>query len=217
MSVDKHVWLSTFLSCFGSDKVLLLFNLVLTCKFILCNPRYVLPLKCHLLSSSVNSLNILLMLNIVTPYSFPNFCCFVSMRRLCPLWLAFKIFEKLSLFSVEIPIVLKLFNSFVILFYIGGFCWYLLFSSSIINGKPFLFKLYFWYCNSFSLDLSFFHRPASHASVLLRSFPNFLLSLKIPLFQNGTIFFFVFDFFMPTVLLQFSLLLESYFYRVWCQ
>ena len=77
--------------------------------------------------------------------------------------------------------------------------WWLLllfcFSSSIPNIKPFLLSPCFW---SHLLVFSFFHISANNASIVLRSFLNLLVSLKIILFQNGSFFFFAFDFFMPT-------------------
>ena len=72
------------------------------------------------------------------------------------------------------------------------------FSSSTTNVNPFLFSPYFWSSQSFSFFLSFFHLAPNHASILLRSFLNLLLSDRIFLFQKSYFFFFAFDFFMPT-------------------
>ena len=92
-------------------------------------------------------------------------------------------------------------NCFILLSYcftLLAFAVILCFSSSITNVNPFLLSPYFWSSQSFSFFLSFFHLPANHASILLRSFLNQLISLRILLFQKGSFFFFAFDFFMPT-------------------
>ena len=72
------------------------------------------------------------------------------------------------------------------------------FSYSITNVNPFFLSPYFRSNQSFSFFFSFVHLPANYASILLRSFLNLLISIRILLFQKGSFFFFAFDFFMPT-------------------
>ena len=130
----------------------------------------------------VNPFCIPLMLDFYTPYSFPKCCCIFSIRVSCPLSLP-------SRFLKNLPRLISKFllswNCFILLSYrftLVAFAVILSFSSSITNVNAFLLSTYFWSSQSFSFFLFFFHFPANHASILLRSFFNLLISVRILLF-----------------------------------
>ena len=95
-----------------------------------------------------------------SPYSFPKSFCFCSIRRLYPL----TYFQDVC---KNVPGYCGIFccfeiSSVIISFCFSGFCCFLCFSTFITKGKLPLFNSYFWSSNSFSLVLSFFHRPTIH-------------------------------------------------------
>ena len=92
---------------------------------------------------------------------------------------------------------LEIVYSVVISFYFSGFCSYSLFQFFHYQCKNFSSQPIFWYSPSFSFSLSFFYLLANHASILIRSFLNLLISPSIRYFQKGSCFLFAVDFLMP--------------------
>ena len=95
-----------------------------------------------------------------SPYSFPKYFCFCSIRRLYPLTYFQDVCKNVPGYC-GISCCFEI-NYVVISFCFSGFCCFLCFSTFITKGKPSLFNSYFWSSNSFSLVLSFFHRPTIH-------------------------------------------------------
>ena len=173
----------------------------------------ILFFRWHLLFCFVNSFFLLLMLDFCTPYSFLKCCCIFSIWWFCPLLFTFKIFEK----SWSVWKFLLSWNFFILSSYrftLVAFAVILCSSSSITYVNPLLLSPYFWSCQSFSFSLYFFHLPANHASILIGSFLNLLISLRILLFQKGSLFSLHFICSCRLLLLRFSLLLVWHFCSV---